>query len=53
MLTQKDQKSIRLKLENIYKIFLSKKEIDYFENEIIQIINHFNKKYFKKKKNYI
>ncbi|WP_075522120.1 alpha-amylase family glycosyl hydrolase [Candidatus Pelagibacter communis] len=50
MLTQKDQKSIRLKLENIYKIFLSKKEIDYFENEIIQIINHFNKKYFKKKK---
>ncbi len=53
MLTQKDQKSIRLKLENIYKIFLSKKEIDYFENEIIQIINHFNKKYFKKKKLYL
>ena len=38
MLTQKDQKSIRSKLNNIYKIFLSKRDIDYFENEIVQII---------------
>ena len=38
MLTQKDQKNIRSKLVNIYKIFLSKKDIDYFENEIVQII---------------
>ena len=36
MLTQKDQKNIRSKLDNIYKIFLSKKEINFFENEIIQ-----------------
>ena len=50
MLTQKDQKTIRSKLDNIYKIFLSKKETDYFENEIIQIIKNFNKKNFKKKK---
>ena len=50
MLTQKDQKTIRSKLDNIYKIFLSKKDIDYFENEIIQIIKNFNKKNFKKKK---
>ena len=50
MLTQKDQKTIRSKLDNIYKILLSKKDIDNFENEIIKIINHFNKKNPKKKK---
>ena len=50
MLTQKDQKSIRSKLDNIYKILLSKKDIDYFENEIVQIIRYFNKKNQKKKK---
>ena len=50
MLTQKDQKSIRSKLDNIYKILLSKKDIDYFENEIVQIIKLFNKKNPKKKK---
>ena len=38
MLTQKDQKSIRSKLDNIYKILLSKKDIDYFENEIVKKI---------------
>ena len=38
MLTQKDQKTIRSKLDNIYKIFLSKKDIDYFEEEIALII---------------
>ena len=51
MLTQKDQKIIRSKLDNIYKIFLSKKDIQYFENEIVQIIKHFNNKNPKKKKN--
>ena len=50
MLTQKDQKSIRSKLNNIYKILLSKKDIDYIENEIVQIIKYFNKKNQKKKK---
>ena len=50
MLTQKDQKKIRLKLHNIYKISLSKKEIDNFENEIVKIIRNFNKKNSKKKK---
>ena len=50
MLTQKDQKTIRSKLDNIYKIFLSKKDIDYFEKEIVQIIKQFNKKNTKKKK---
>ena len=49
MLTQKDQKNLRSKLDNIYKIFLSKKNIDYFENEIVQIIRRFNKKNPKKK----
>ena len=50
MLTQKDQRTIRSKLDNIYKTFLSKKNIDYFENEIVQIIHNFNKKNPKKKK---
>ena len=51
MLTQKDQKSIRSKLDNIYRILLSSKDIDFFEKEIIQIIENFNKKNSKKKKN--
>ena len=51
MLTQKDQRIIRSRLDNIYKIILSKKDIDYFENEIVQTIKNFNKKNPKKKKN--
>ena len=51
MLTQKDQKKIRSKLNNIYKVILSKKNINKFENEIIHIIKDFNKKNSKKKKN--
>ena len=50
MLTQKDQRTIRSKLDNIYKILISKEDIDYFENQIIQIIKYFNKKNPKKKK---
>ena len=35
MIIQKDQKKIRSKIENIYKLFLSKKDIKYFGDEII------------------
>ena len=48
MLTQKDQK-IRSKLDNIYKVSFTKKDIDNFEIEIIRIIKNFNKKNLKKK----
>ena len=51
MLAQKDQKKIRSKLDNIYKISLSKKDIDKFEDEILQIIKNFNKKNPKRIKN--
>ena len=51
MLTQKDQKTIRSRLDKIYKTFLSKKDIDYSEKEIFQIIRLFNKKNPKKKIN--
>ena len=51
MLTQNYQKKIRSKLDNIYKISLSKNDIDKFEDEIIQIIKNFNKKNSKRKKN--
>ena len=51
MLAQKDKKKIRSKLDNIYKISLSKNDIDKFEEEIIQIVKKFNKKNPKKKKN--
>ena len=51
MLAQKDQKKIRSKLDNIYKISLSKNDIDKLEEEIIQIVKKFNKKNPKKKKN--
>ena len=44
MLTQKDQKNLRSKLDKIYKILLSKREIDYFLSEIVRIIKNFNKK---------
>ncbi len=50
MLTQKDQRNIRYKLDNIFKIFLSKKDIDHFGKEIVEIIQQFNKKNPKKKK---
>ena len=51
MLTLKDQKKIRSKLDNIYKVSLTKKDIDNFEIEIIRIIKSFNKKNLKKKRN--
>ena len=51
MLTLKENKKIRSKLDNIYKISLSKKDIDKFEDEIVQIIKNFNKKNPKRKKN--
>ena len=44
MLTQKDQKKIRSKLDNIYKVSLSSENINIFKNEIIKIIKNFNKK---------
>ena len=50
MLTQKDKKKIRSKLNNIYKKILSKKDIDKFEDEIIQIIKILIKKIQKEKK---
>ena len=50
MLSQKDQKKIRSKLSNIYKSSLSKKDLDYLKDEIIHIINTFNKKNKKRKK---
>ena len=50
MLTQKDRKNIRSKLVNIYKTIFSKKDINYFESEIIKLIYNFNKKNPKKKK---
>ena len=50
MLTQKDRKKIRSKLDNIYKVSLSKKDIDNFQNETIEIIKNFNKKNSKKKR---
>ena len=47
MLTQKDKKKIRSKLNSIYKKVLSKRDIDNCENNIIEIINNFNKKKIK------
>ena len=49
MLSQKDQKKIKLKLKNIYKSYLSEIEISDCCEEIIKIISKFNKKKNKKK----
>ena len=36
MLTQKDQRTIRSQLDNIYRILLSKEDIDYFNYSKIE-----------------
>ncbi|MDC3208031.1 alpha-amylase family glycosyl hydrolase [Candidatus Pelagibacter sp.] len=50
MLSQIDQKKIKLKLRNIYKYHLSEIAISNCSKEIKKIINKFNKKRIKKKK---
>ena len=50
MLSQKDQKKIKLKLKNIYKSYLSEIEISDCCEEITNAINKFNKTKNKKRK---
>ena len=50
MLSQIDQKKIRLKLKKIYRYHLSEIEISNYCEEITKVINRFNKKKRKKKK---
>ena len=50
MLSQKDQKKIRLKLKSIYRSHLSEIEVSDCCEEITKVINKFNKKRNKKQK---
>ncbi len=50
MLTQKDKKKVRSKLNSIYKKVLSKRDINNCEDKIIEIIKDFNKKNPKREK---
>ena len=50
MLSQKDQKKIRLKLKSIYGSHLSEIEVSDCCEEITKVINKFNKKRSKKQK---
>ena len=50
MLSQIDQKKIKLKLKSIYRHHLSEIEISNCCKEITKLINKFNKKRNKKKK---
>ncbi len=50
MLSQKDQKKIKLKLKNVYRSYLSEIEINDCCEEITSAINKFNKKKNKKRK---
>ena len=50
MLSQIDQRKIKLKLKSIYKNNLSGIEISDYSKKITNIINKFNKKINKKKK---
>ena len=50
MLSQIDQKKIKFKLKSIYKNHVSEIEISDCCEEIVKIINQFNKKKNKKKK---
>ena len=52
MLSKLNQKKIKLKLYKIYKSELSKSKIDIYFNEILQLINQFNKTNPKKKKSH-
>ena len=49
MLSQMDQKKIKSKLQNIYRFHLSDIEINNCFEEIIKVIDKFNKKRKKKK----
>ena len=50
MLSQIGQRKIEKKLRNLYHFLYSRKEIDYYSEEIFQLINKFNKKNKKKNK---
>ena len=51
MVFQKNQKKINSILKTIYKPSLNEKDIDYLEDQILQIIKKFNQKNLKKKLN--
>ena len=51
MLSKINQKRIYSKLNNIYKIHCPSEKIYFYKNEIIKLINGFNKKIKKRKKN--
>ena len=50
MLSKINQKRIYSKLNNIYKIHCPNENIYFYTNEIVKLINDFNKKNKKKKK---
>ena len=51
MLSQISQNKIKYKLNKIYKNSISQKDLNFYNNEIKLLINNFNKKNIKKKKN--
>ena len=50
MLSQIDRKKIKSKFTSIYRSSISKKDTNYYFNEILQLLTDFNKKKNKKKK---
>ena len=50
MLSKTNHKKIYSKLNNIYQSHCDKKGVNFFTNEILQLINQFNKKNKKKKR---
>ena len=50
MLSKTNQRKIYSKLNNIYQSHCDKKGVNFFTNEILQLINQFNKKNKKKKR---
>ena len=50
MLSQIDRKKIKSKFTSIYRSSISKKDTNYYFNEILQLVTDFNKKKNKKKK---
>ena len=50
MLSQIDRKKIKSKFTSIYRSSISKKDTNYYCNEILQLLTDFNKKKNKKKR---
>ena len=51
MLSKTNQKKISSKLNNIYQSHCNKEDVNFYTSEIVELLNQFNRRNKKKKKN--